>query len=264
MICLHYSKHFLCVEEYWFWNDTNPPPPSSTTDVLLLRQAPLPIGRYAQQFTTLVTDLSRESDAIFNGFRDHCRRKIRRAIKEGVVVETVVLTDEALMDFVSFHDKFALSIGLRTANHRKLVLLRSADCLSITKARYDGQDLVYHVYIRDRRKARLLYSCSHFRSCDSGARTLVGLGNRYLHWYDMLVLKQQGCLEYDWGGIGDDSDMAVHGINSFKREFCGLPERSYHCLIPASVWGTMGVEVMRLRGDWRPSISYGFGVDQRQ
>jgi lipid II:glycine glycyltransferase (peptidoglycan interpeptide bridge formation enzyme) len=78
---------------------------------------------------------------------------------------------------------------------------------------------------------------------------LIGRANRWLHWQDMLRLKQMGLERYDWGGLfEDDSTPERAGINSFKKHFGGRQERTYDCTVPVTLRGRI---YLPLRDAWR-------------
>ena len=113
----------------------------------------------------------------------------------------------------------------------------------------DGQVLAMHAYVRDPliRRARLLYSASHFRGTDdTAARNLIGRANRLLHWHEIESLHEQRYLQYDLGGIPiDDSDPAKNAIARFKREFGGTEVTEYNGYRANSLLGRLAIAYLQ-------------------
>ena len=62
---------------------------------------------------------------------------------------------------------------------------------------------------------------------------MLGRANKYLHWNDWIYLKQQGVVEYDWGGIA--SYEKPNGIDKFKMSFGGQYKKYYNLFCNCSI-----------------------------
>ena len=205
-------------------------------DVVLFRQLPSPEGlvRPVPQ-ATLLLDLGREEDDLFQAIEKNTRYKIRRSeTKDGTrcrLLATPDLTDAYLADLAEHYRRFARAKGIGPLNLQRLKRFRSADMLRVGQADgEDGEPLAWHVYLLVHGRARLLYSLSRFReSEDSQFQNMVGRANRHLHWEDLRALKAAGVATYDFGGyyLGS-TDEAKLRINHFKLEFRGAPATEYN------------------------------------
>lgn len=169
-------------------------------------------------FYTKLIDLSKELSQIEQDFHPKTAYEIRRALKDGI---TTCLEND-IARFLNFYNEFAdtkklqrLSNGLRDYE----------DQLLITKAVVNQQDVVMHAYICDfeLKRARLLHSASLFRKQSSpGQKAVIGRANRFLHFKDMVFLKEKGFVTYDLGGYAIDvTDQELVRINQFKDGFGG-------------------------------------------
>jgi lipid II:glycine glycyltransferase (peptidoglycan interpeptide bridge formation enzyme) len=238
--------------EVWYAEE---PPRDSGVDIVLYlqRKAPIADGR-CTPFLSLVTDLSVDEDAIMGNFGKDCRYKIKRAeSKDGLRMEFITDPESRLDEFRAFYDAFATQKSLGVADHQWLLAACKARQLVLTSATQNGEALVWHAYVMLLNTARFQYSASCFRNREDSYRALVGRANRWLHWRDMLQLKGMGIKRYDWGGLFEDESVPEHaGINKFKKEFHGQPERTYDCTVPVTVRGRIYLAV---RDAWRRRTS---------
>ena len=240
--------HAAIYGEVWYDEE---PPYTSGVDIVLYRHRPVPLaGAGSVPFLSLVTDLAPVAEDIAQGFDKDCRYEIRRAeTKDGLRTEYIADPRPRLEDFIQFYDDFARQKSLPPCYREWLGAACEAGQLILTAAVSDDAILVWHAYIRCGRTAGLEYSGSLFRKRESDYRALVGRANRWLHWQDMLRLKQAGLTRYDWGGLFEDESMPQRaGINGFKRGFGGRPERSYDCTVPVTMRGRLYLPV---RDAWR-------------
>lgn len=216
---------------------------------------------------TKIIDLRSAEEDIFSNFSPTARNAIRRSSREGIVCEM----EMDLERFTAFHSDFARSKGLPVRTQE--AFLSYGDCLMVTKAVSDLGILCMHSYIVDASvgRATLLTSSSLFRlHLDLGAKGLIGRANRYLHYRDILLFKEQGFATYDLGGYAlETTDRELSGINEFKDQFGGTLVReskylSYPYLVVQHVKPMIGPRSMRMIGRIWPSGSpYGIDPDQR-
>ena len=78
--------------------------------------------------------------------------------------------------------------------------------------------------------ARLVHSASWFRAADKAQQAVNSRANRYLHWMDMLRLRELGFASYDLGGwYSGQEDVEKLNINRFKEGFGGRVVPQYNC-----------------------------------
>lgn len=234
--------------EVWFDEE---PPPGCDVDIVLFRQRRAPVaGARVAPFLSMITDLGANEDEIFAFFGKDCRYKIRRAdSKDGLRMELSQPSEDALEEFGAFYDAFAKQKSFAPCDRKWLAAACAAGRLALSAASRDGEFLVRHAYFTDSKVAWLQHTASCFRGRDNDYRALVGRANRWLHWQSMLRFKAQGFRRYDWGGLFEDESAPGNaGINRFKRDFGGVPVRSYECELPVTVKGRL---YLPLRDAWR-------------
>lgn len=232
------------------WYDEEPPGDSGI-DIVLFRQRDVPVpGARAAPFLSMITDLTVGEEAIFGQVGKNCREKIRRAdAKDGLRTEFVAEPEGRLDEFRAFYDVFARQRSLNPCDREWLLAACKARQLAMTCATRDGAALVWHAYFINGRVACLRHTASCFRDRENDYRALVGRGNRWLHWKDILRFREMGFERYDWGGLFEDESAPDHaGINRFKMEFGGRRVRTYDCVLPVTLKGRV---YLPLRNAWR-------------
>jgi phage terminase large subunit-like protein len=232
------------------WYDEEPPA-DCRVDIVVHRRRSAPIaGVRSTPRLSLVTDLSVSKDAIANEFSKKCRYEIRRAdLKDTLCEEFITDPESRLNEFGLFFDAFARQKSQLPCDHHWLMAACKAGQLALSVASRDGEALVWHAYVLSAHAVGLQYSGSCFRNRESEYRALIGRANRWLHWMDMLRLKQTGMERYDWGGLFEDESAPERaGINKFKRNFGGRQIHAYDCEVPVSMRGRL---YLPLREAWR-------------
>lgn len=229
MVEIKSRKHGIDFYKVWFAKE-----PVKKAGVITYNQSDLK-GRNSTEFDTLISDISVSPEEIKGAFSKNCRYKVNRAEREDVKIrflENDEITDEEIETFLAFFKTFWESKGDRFTREeevrRDLKAYRDLNALTFSIATVKGEDAVYHTHIYDGERARLLHSASLYRLMgdeESDSRNIIGMGNRYLHYMDMLHYKDKGLKIYDWGGAGRDED--VISITEFKESFGGTPEKSY-------------------------------------
>ena len=217
---------------------------TSDVDVLYLVESSIPHDG-ADIFTTLHIDLSMSAQYIFSNFSKNTRYEINRAEREGCESEIHQVTAlEEVNEFAEYYIQFAESKNLphsdldaqRLASRLKRFFMSGALYFSIAKQ--GGLVLCRHAYIIGSKRARLLYSASHFRNFDSTQKASIGRANRYLHWQDIKYFKYKGFSIYDFGGIANQiENVETTNIDKFKRGFGGKEIQEYSFHVPLTTLG---------------------------
>lgn len=183
----------------------------------------------ATEFVTLVSDLTLSKEELLGKCVQNCRYEVRRAYRENVEVvmmDSKQIKDEDISTFLEFFESFwkskNISFDTKSSLNEELIAYRNAGALYITQAVIDDEIAVYHTYIGDDTRIRLLHSASLYRlnsDTDGSKKNLIGMANRMLHIEDMYYFKDAGLEVYDWGGAGTAEDVA--GITKFKKSFGG-------------------------------------------
>lgn len=239
-------RNSFSVREVWFDEE---PKEVDGVDVFYYCQRTNPIrGIRCNEYYTIWIDLTKNQDELWEDIGKHTRYQIRRAEKDWLVYEFWNTDDSDILNqFSDFYSKFALQKGLSTFNKTRITNLMDIGALDVSRIKSkDGETLVWHAYYRNKTRSSLLYSASTFRSStDNSYRRMVGRANRYHHWQDILKYKNLGLLTYDFGGwYAGHEDREKIGINKFKEEFGGKPERSFNCVRSITMKGKL---YLRLR-----------------
>jgi len=188
-------------------------------------------GYVRKPFYTILIDLKSNVNDILAAFDQSTRYEIRRAEKDGTTFGIV----ENICDFTNYYNTFASTKGLPILATDDLLLYRNN--FMATKAVLNENTLVMHAYVRDdvTRRVRLLHSASLFRNAqNTSMKAEIGRANRYLHYKDIMLFKEQGFELYDLGGYTKDADdQSLLNINKFKEGFGGyVVEESHFYSLP--------------------------------
>ena len=196
------------------------------------------IGAYSIKQQSLVSDLSLSDSQLLCLMTKTIRNEINRAEREKVEISFFsnesdcldVLDDFSKMYHEMYEQKDMDGMELPK---KELAGYIKANQLIISCARIDGEPMVFHSYVFGEENARLLHSCSEFRTEDNETRNAIGRANKYLHWRDFQHLRTMGVKRYDWGGISSLSEP--NGIDKFKLSFGAEPVVYYNISSPLSL-----------------------------
>ncbi|GAA4485273.1 hypothetical protein GCM10023094_39860 [Rhodococcus olei] len=187
-------------------------------------------GRYTPNQHTVIVDLHGTEDQILAGFSNGARRAIKRATRDGVVVERVPATDEncdILYDLLA--EAGDGRFGLRSREYCRSTYQRYAASGNgqMFFARIDGRVATASFEMRLGTKVIGLHTGSVRKS--AGDSAVNGLGSQgighALQWEVMRWAKRCGALEYDLCGTPPSSE-----VDNPERSFCGIGKfkRSFH------------------------------------
>lgn len=237
------------IRDFWFEDDRNKKEEKGADFAEYHDMLQLPknmagfIGKAERM--TLISDLTVEKDIIQAAFRKNTRYEIRRAQKEGckanfLGVDEIKQQDILIHKINQEHTKLFKKKGVRVKDEYDFMHAAAQKGMLIVSTA-EVEDLgvcVYHVYVVGNQIARLLHSISVFRDTESNyERNAVGRANRYLHFEDMLYLKEIGYTTYDWGGYSDDEE--VKSISDFKLSFGGEKRTVYTVFYATSLAGRL-------------------------
>ena len=250
MIAITRSKCGIPISDIFFANTINDGP---THSPLCFYQQTTEQHTLFKPVQTSIIDLTAPLDDISSPISKNTRYKIQRAEREGLtprITQDPSLEEASL--YAHYYDTFAHHKGLPPCNRAKLRALCSTSALLLSSiSDSDGNLLSAHAYVKDEvlGRVRLLYSASHYRAmADSSERNKVGRANRFLHWYEILSLKNVGFKLYDLGGIPlDSSDEAKNAIARFKLEFGGKLLVEYSGFLPTNLIGKALLPLARRR-----------------
>lgn len=242
------TRKGLQFAECWFDEELGEAKP----DIVNYMQRPARAdGSDCEEFHTIIIDLQQHSDQILEAIKKDTRYEIRRAETKDMLTSAWIVPDmEIATQFCDFYDSFAQTKGLSAINRERINLYARSGNLGLSNVAAEaGDTLVWHAYFQTGNRARLLHSASLFREAqDSAFRSMVGRANRFLHWHDMLKLKEMGVKQYDLGGWYPGSeDQERLSINKFKQEFGGEGVVEYNAEVAVSAKGQMYKLARRVR-----------------
>jgi hypothetical protein len=146
------------------------------------------------------SDLRRSTDDLFARMTSACRRCIRKATREGVIVEETKDDDFAdeyhqQLTQVFFKQGLVPTYGVDRV-HKLITHLRPTGQLLLLRARdADGRCIATGIY-------PAMNAIAHFWGNASDKAGLHLRPNETLHWYAMQYWKARGVPFFDWGGGG--------------------------------------------------------------
>lgn len=240
-------RRWPAVAEFWF----DEPIPADSVDVAYFRQRSyVPATSSSRTYHTSLIDLTRTEEQIRETFNKATRYEIRRAeTKDSLECQPVSKPENStIREFHAFHGLSANRIGIEAVGIEYLRAAARAGCLQLSSIRQQGRTLVWHSYIANDYRARLLHSASLLRDADSSQRALISRANRYLHWLDMLYFKCQGIQVYDLGGLyRTEDDKGRLRLNPFKGNFGGTRVTEYDGVLACSTLGQIYIWARALR-----------------
>ena len=197
------------------------------------------------QRLTLVNDLTETEEDLMARFKKNTKYEIKRSAKEGSYAQ--FLSGDALLEKKEIlarvdkaHAQMFADKGKKSKREYPTMLAAAKAGMLMVSVGYlaDGRECAYHVYIIGNGTARLLHSISVFRGANSNEdRNAIGRLNRFLHYEDMLHLKQQGYTVYDWGGYSEEEQLK--SISDFKKAFGGEITQIYTVIYATSPLGKL-------------------------
>lgn len=236
MLEVNYKGKFISYKEIWFCNEiSNNSVNLKKIDVATYRFRKSPenpgLFRKYELSRTLMTDLYEDKEELFKAFRSTLRNEIKRVQKKGIQAKIYIPSPENDINelLVDIEEKF-VSMYKSKGMLKKFPRWRVKNyimhnCVFITYACLDGNNLVYHIYVSDGKNVQFLISCSDFRNNDLDMQKTIAMANKYLHWYDIVYFKDNGFEIYDWGGIFSFDEPT--GIDKFKMAFGGRAVEHY-------------------------------------
>lgn len=228
MLIITEKRHGVSIIDCWFADE-----PIKMDGIIRYKQSSIPLSDVAEEFESLITNLTEDEETILSHIAKDTKYQIRRAPKEGVVFEAYSgneITDQMLEQYYDFYEEFWASKGSEYKEKEKQLneakKYRDANAYVLTVAKKDEKELVYHTYIVGEDFARSHQSASQFRTDETVTSRMIGYANRFLHYQDMLYFKNAGKKFYDWGGAGLASEVA--SITEFKKAFGGIPVIQYN------------------------------------
>jgi len=242
MKIIEYLNRFnINFSDIWFCDDFNNI--SGNYDIINLKGYKTKIkgGKNILQYSLLL-DLTKEEDVLFENIRKNVKYEINRCYKENVTIsiytsEELKINNDETLNFEKMYNQMYMEKNMNTRLALNMIKKYiEADCFTLTKAiSENGKTLAYHAYVSDEKTTRLLYSCSNFRSDTKEEKNLIARANKFLHWEDIKYFKKNDVKTYDFGGI--TSVEKPNGIDQFKMAFSGETTEYYNITITKTLKG---------------------------
>jgi hypothetical protein len=246
-----YSKQRLTIAEFHYDEQASKP----RVDIIRYQSRPEKVdGTISYPFSTILIDLKQDSDALLGQMSKTTRNEVRRAAKDDLTFAFTERPDRAgLTEFFEFYDEFARLKRLPTLNRARISGMCESQALMLSRiVGPDGSVLVWHCYVHANGWARLVHSASWFRAADKAQQAVNSRANRYLHWMDMLRLREAGFASYDLGGwYSGQEDVEKLNINRFKEGFGGRVVPQYNCDQGVTLKGFLAVHLRHVAGTLR-------------
>jgi len=244
MLIDKYKKFFLTIEDIYF------------SDEIIQNKSD--ISRYFQyygqqnieckkKFTTSIIPLNVSNQEIFKKFSKSTRSGINQAIKNHkIITNSYFSVDESVVDdFCEYYNKMVIMKKISFANREKIIRLK--DHVLITNAVFQDKILVWHLYICDDNRVRLLYSCSEQSSNRDDFSKIISKANKLLHYEDIKFVNYKKYKVFDFGGVSL-INSEVLGIDQFKLSFSKTMDDSCNLIIANSFLGRLSLLLYRLIG----------------
>ena len=207
---------------------------------------------FSEKQYTLCSDLGCSEDELKSLISKNCRYEIRRAEKEGAVVEVYDhdIPKEIIDEFEKTYNvmfqikrmsyKFNRAIVKNGIQNHQLI---------ITRAFYDDNlEAIYHAYLCDGKSTVLMYSASPlWKESDKKKSNAIGRLNKYQHWQDMRYFKSKQYDSYEWGGLSSFENP--NGIDRFKMEFGGEQRIFYNYTVGKGILGKLYVDLVKRKAN---------------
>lgn len=203
-------------------------------DVIYYLQQENPVdGLQCREFYTIEIDLTKSEEELWEDIAKNDKYKIRRAREKDELIYRYwdVVENNTLYDFCEFYNQFASKKGLSDAKFSRLKSFAKTGSLVLSAiSSQDEKTLIWHSYYCHKDRVHLLQSASIRHETDTNFNSMIGRGNRYHHWEDILSFKNMGVSIYDFGGwYAGNTDQQKLGINQFKEKFGGEIVKSFNC-----------------------------------
>lgn len=213
-------------------------------------------GKYSisKKQYTLVNNLNASEEELMLGIKKNCKYEIRRAGKEearfnAYNIDNTPGFSKLLADFEAVYNEMFIEKGLKNRFNMSLVksgfekgqvVITTCSCPAFP------DDVVYHAYLADGENTVLMYSASPLWNDGEKERAnSIGRMNKFLHWQDMLLFKDKGYANYEWGGISSPDEP--NGIDKFKMEFGGEVVFFYNYIVGYSLLGRLYCALIKRR-----------------
>mgnify|MGYP000843894528 CR=1 FL=1 len=216
LLCI--KNKFLTFKTYTIWFSEAPFEVDGVAGVTFMScpcKVDLP-GFSRREHSTIVLDLKRPLDTLWNELGKTNRQRIKKAERTGVQISI----DKDQEEFIRMNDRFRRIKGL--PSHTVSPEYMKAYGTLFT-AVLDSELLAGCFNLVDDLNMRGLIGATIRLEVEPERQSLVGNANRMLEWEMIKYAKERSMDTYDIGGYytGEHPDQEKSNINEFKRSFGG-------------------------------------------
>ena len=173
--------------------------------------------------STIVIDLTKGIDHIWNDINSKCRADIRKAEKEPI--ETNI--DDNYENFIELNRRFRNIKGL-DSNEFSLDYMKKY--CTLLSAKFDGKTVAGILFISDGTRMRGLIAANARLDSPMAKQANIAKINRLLWWEAIRYGREKGISLFDMGGYytGPEPNIQLEGVNEFKRRFGGTVIGDYY------------------------------------
>jgi len=207
-----------------------------------------------QKQYSLLTDLKCSEEDLLAKIKKNCKYEIRRSEREEAQVkfyekQQLCRNPEIIKKFETTYNQMFGEKGLSGYKFNCALVnkaIESNSLLITSCTNVNGDNEVFHAYLRDSDSCVLMYSASPLWGKEEKDKANeIGRMNKYLHWKDIQYFKNNGLSRYEWGGITDPNEP--NGIDKFKMEFGGDVVQYNNYIIPVTLLGRVYTYLVRRR-----------------
>ena len=222
MLIMNRKRYFFRFKEIWF---SDSPYDVDGCDSVLFRACKNGAekeGFSRKEFTTLVIDLTRDTDTLWRNIDKGHRYEIGRAGREGIKIALSGDHEGFYGMYKRFSDKrgFSPNLGIRDIVEKYGTLF---------SAIHNDTVLAYGLFLEDSDNIRWLVGVSPRLEADPRRAVMIGYANKLLMWETMLYAKKKAIKEFDLGGYyaGPVKNRVLENVNFFKKRFGVKPAVHY-------------------------------------
>ncbi len=179
-------------------------------------------GFSREERSTIVIDLKQGLDSILKNMDPSCRKDIKKAEKEGFVIQT----NKNYETFLELHDRLRKSKGL-PPNQLSIDFMKKYGTL-FTFEHQEG--LVGGCFVLvDNLDMLAMIAATRRLEVPEAVRPFIASGNRLMNWEIIKFGSERGVETFDQGGFytGPEPDPQKEKINTFKKRFGGTVQADY-------------------------------------
>ena len=180
-------------------------------------------GFTSQKNLTLIINLTRNLDTIWQNFHKTTRRYIHKAQRKGIEI----WINEGYDQFFQIYRSFIQKKGIKSifdvfgVGSTTLGTMKKYGTLFVAK--YEGELLVGTIYLKDDSNMEAWIGASKRLEANMEKAKIISLASRLLRWEAIKYAKEKGIKEYNFGGLWPEekANNDKYGINLFKLSFGG-------------------------------------------